>query len=267
MTEPSVPAVRLQLLGGFELRVDDAVVEVKPAPQRLMALLALAGAAVERTFAAEQLWPDASRERAQANLRTTVWRLRHVSCELVASSKTHVRLAAQVWVDVREGLAEVQRADPAAVLRTVGLEATLLADLLPDWYDDWLETERERIRQLRLAGLERCGEQLLAAGHPADGIQLGLRAAAIEPLRESAQRLVIRCHLAEGNLVEAVRQYQRFAALLGRELGAAPSARLTDLIHRPAPGGHGRRHPLCGDHESSGEDEHEGVPAVPAFVR
>jgi len=116
------------------------------------------------------------------------------------------------------------------VLRAPGSEATLLADLLPDWYDDWLETERERIRQLRLAELERNGERLLASGHAAEGIQLGLRAAALEPLRESAQRLVIRCHLAEGNLIEAIRQYERFAALLARELGAMPSARMADLI-------------------------------------
>ena len=251
MTKLPTPAVRLQLLGGFELRVDDDVVEVKPAPQRLLALLALAGAAVERTFAAWQLWPDASRERAQANLRTTVWRLRHVPCELVTSSKTHVRLAADVWVDIREGLTDVRRADPDVMLRTPGSEATLLADLLPDWYDDWLETERERIRQLRLAELERNGERLLASGHAADGIQLGLRAAALEPLRESAQRLVIRCHLAEGNLIEAIRQYEWFAALLSRELGATPSARMADLIrpfhaHHAGPAGGG----ACGDERS-----------------
>lgn len=226
------PAVRLHLLGGFELRVDGAVVEIKPAPQRLLAMLALAGAAVQRTFAAGQLWPDASRERGQANLRTTIWRLRTVPCELVRGSKTHVRLGAGVWVDVRDGLAGEGWDEPDLVLRGLRSETSLLADLLPDWYDDWLETERERIRQLRMAALERSGELLLARGHPAAGIQLGLRAVALEPLRESAQRLVIRCHLAEGNLIEAVRQYERFAAFLRRELGVDPSPRMAELLPR-----------------------------------
>lgn len=230
MTGPTTPAVRLHLLGGFELRVDDTPVEIKPAPQRLLAMLALAGAAVQRTFAAGQLWPDASRERGQANLRTTIWRLRTVPCELVRGSKTHVRLGTGVWVDVRDGLDSDDWDQPDGVLRGLRPESGLLADLLPDWYDDWLDTERERIRQLRLAALERSGEILLAQGRPAAGIQLGLRAVALEPLRESAQRLVIRCHLAEGNLVEAVRQYERFATVLARELGATPSPRMTSLL-------------------------------------
>lgn len=220
----------MRLLGGFELRVADATVEVKPGPQRLLALLALTGAPLDRTFAACQLWPEATRERAQANLRSTLWRLHDVPATLITASKTHLGLAAAVWVDVRQGLAELQRVDPDATADALHCEATLLADLLPDWYDDWLETERERIRQLRLAALERCAEGALATGRPAEGIQLGLRAAALEPLRESPHRVVIRCHLAEGNVVEAVRQYQRFAALLHRELNAAPSALMTRLL-------------------------------------
>ncbi|MFC3737712.1 AfsR/SARP family transcriptional regulator [Paractinoplanes deccanensis] len=225
MTGHEAPAARLHLLGGFELRVHGATVEIKPAPQRLLAMLALAGTTIQRGFAAGQLWPDASAERAQANLRTTMWRLRHVPCELVHGTKTHIRLGAEVWVDVREGLS-----DSGDVLRGPRSGTALLADLLPDWYDDWLDTERERIRQLRLAALERDGEVMLEAGHPADGIQLGLRAVALEPLRESAQRLVIRCHLAEGNLIEAVRQYERYAASLRRDLSAEPSPRMAELL-------------------------------------
>lgn len=221
--------MRLCLLGGFELRVNDIVVEIKPGPQRLLALVALAGCAVERTFAACQLWPDATRERAQANLRSTVWRLREAPAALLSASKTHLRLAAPLWVDVREGLAELRQADPDA-LGHVRYEATLLADLLPDWYDDWLETERERIRQLRLAGLELCGERMLAAGRCADAIQLSLRAVAMEPLRESPHRLVMRCHIAEGNVVEAIREYERFAALLDRELGEEPSGSMKNIL-------------------------------------
>ena len=172
VTGQSVSAVRLQLLGGFEFRVNNAIVDIKPAPQRLLAMLALSGAALQRTFAASQLWPDTSRERAQANLRTTIWRLRSVPGELVCSSKTHV-LGTDVWVDVRDGLDEAQWSDPNLLLRYLRSETTLLADLLPDWYDDWVETERERIRQLHLAGLERGGEVLLAAGEPAAGDPAG----------------------------------------------------------------------------------------------
>src|SRR5687767_5863079 len=126
MTTVCAPAVRLRLLDGFELRVDGDLVDVKPAGARLLALLALADAAVTRNFAACQLWPDASLERAQANLRSTVWRLRDMPGALLTATKTHIRLAAHVWVDVREGLREAQRADPDAPLDTVQWEAKLL---------------------------------------------------------------------------------------------------------------------------------------------
>lgn len=226
---PAVGTARLHLLGGFELQVDGMIVEVQPAGQRLLALLALADASVQRPFTAFQLWPDACADRAQANLRSTVWRLRRTPGELVVASKTHMRLSPDVWVDVRDGLAQAHDPDPDRAVEEVRWEGSLLADLLPDWYDDWLVTERERIRQLRLAGLERCGERLLDAGRAPDAIQVGLRAVAIEPLRESPHRLVIRCHLAEGNIVEAVRAYDRYAALLARELHATPSPRMSDL--------------------------------------
>jgi DNA-binding SARP family transcriptional activator len=53
----------------------------------------------------------------------------------------------------------------------------------------------------------------------------------VEPLRETAHRVVIRAHAAEGNLVEAHRQYRRFEDLLQRELGVAPSADIRALAH------------------------------------
>jgi hypothetical protein len=51
-----------------------------------------------------------------------------------------------------------------------------------------------------------------------------------EPLRESAHRAVIAVHLAEDNVVEAVRQYQRFRRLLYTELNVEPSHRLTGML-------------------------------------
>jgi DNA-binding SARP family transcriptional activator len=217
---PDPRSAELHLLGGFALRVEGRAVEVQPGAQRLLALLALADVAMERSFTAFRLWPDTGEERAKANLRSTVWRLRRAPGDLVRASKTHIGLARDVWVDVRHGLADDEgEGDP-----------TLHVELLPDWYDDWLVTERERIRQLHLHALEQRTDRLLDAGRHDEAIQLGLRASAMEPLRESPHHLVIRCHLAEGNLVEAVRQYHRYARLLDRELGAAPSPRMRALV-------------------------------------
>jgi DNA-binding SARP family transcriptional activator len=37
-------------------------------------------------------------------------------------------------------------------------------------------------------------------------------------------------HIAEGNMASALRHYQRYRALLHRELGVAPSPRMTRLV-------------------------------------
>jgi DNA-binding SARP family transcriptional activator len=226
----ATPRARLYLLGGFELRIDGELLDIQPVAQRLLALLALGNRALERSFVAFQLWPDTREERAKANLRSAVWRLRRGSVDVVESSKTQMRLAPWVWVDTCDGL---RAADPDARLASPGqhrLDATINAELLPDWYDEWLVPERERIRQLGLHTLEARGNQFLGEGRIDEAIQVGLRAIAMEPLRESPHRLVIRCHLAEGNLVEAVRQYDRYAELIGRELGALPSALICNLL-------------------------------------
>jgi DNA-binding SARP family transcriptional activator len=49
-------------------------------------------------------------------------------------------------------------------------------------------------------------------------------------LRESAHRALIRIHLAEGNTVEALRQYRLCRRVLHDQLGIEPTQQLLDLI-------------------------------------
>jgi DNA-binding SARP family transcriptional activator len=52
----------------------------------------------------------------------------------------------------------------------------------------------------------------------------------IEPYRESAQRVLIEIHIAEGNYATALRQYQRYRGMLQRELGIGPTPQLDRLV-------------------------------------
>jgi DNA-binding SARP family transcriptional activator len=105
-------------------------------------------------------------------------------------------------------------------------------ELLPDWYDDWVVIERERFRQARLHALEALCYGLARRGRYDKAIELGLTAVADEPLRESAHRAVMRAHLAEGNRVEALRQYQLCRRFLRERLGFEPSAETQRLGER-----------------------------------
>ena len=57
-----------------------------------------------------------------------------------------------------------------------------------------------------------------------------------EPLRESAYRVLVRVHLAEGDVAAAVHVYRQFRTRLRDELGLDPTDRLTRLVAHLAQG-------------------------------
>jgi DNA-binding SARP family transcriptional activator len=223
---------RLSLLGGFELHCAGRHVAVARGGQRLLALLALQGRPLERLWVAGTLWLDATEERAGASLRSALWRLPQPGgAAVVEASATHLRLAGDLAVDVRELAARARGLEAPAGRADPDPEPSSLAgDLLPDWYEDWVLLERERYRQLRLHALEALCARLTEAGRFGAAVQAGLAAVAGEPLRESAHRTLIRAHLAEGNPGEAVRQYHLYRRLPADELAIAPSAAIRGLV-------------------------------------
>lgn len=228
---------RLALIRDFELRVADDVVEVAPAAQRLIGFLALQGCRqVRRTYVSGTLWLDAPESRANASLRSAIWRSPVCNGEaLVCATNTHVWLRPDIEIDLQQATGHARRI--LALLSLDQASADLAGELTPfaddvlvGWYDDWVMAERERFRQLRLHVLDQFGELLLRAQHYSEAVQVGLVAVASEPLRESSHRLLVRAHLCQGNLAEALRQYRTYADLLARELGVRPSRAMEDLI-------------------------------------
>jgi DNA-binding SARP family transcriptional activator len=226
------PRARLDLLDGFALCLNGQRAMVSLTLQRLLAILALHEHPLQRTYVAGTLWGDYAERRSIANLRCALARLPRTAGRLVQVVGRQVSLSDWVSVDVRE-LSELSRRiidRDEHVLRVKGIQRLLAADLLPDWYEDWVVSEQERYRELRLHALEVLCEYLSAGDDHAAAVEAGLAAVAGEPLRESAQRVLIRAYLAEGNQAAAVRQYRRFSALLGHEMGLVPSQSLTGLL-------------------------------------
>jgi DNA-binding SARP family transcriptional activator len=223
---------RLELLDGFRLTVGGATVALPPGVQRLIAFLAIRERPLQRLFVAGSLWIESDEERANANLRSALWRLRHLGVPLVDATRTHLALATGVAVDLHETAARarrVLRSEPPLSLDELDADA-LGGELLPDWYDDWLLIERERFHQLRLHALEALCENLAAADAYGSAVEAGLACVAAEPLRESAHRALIRIHLSEGNSGEAIRAYRMYSKLALDELGLAPSEQMQRMV-------------------------------------
>jgi DNA-binding SARP family transcriptional activator len=240
----SPPAARVNLLNGFAVQLGGrgAGREVGDLPhgaQRLVAHLGLAGQRA-RSSVAGSLWPDVPEAQAHGSLRSTLWRIHKIAPGLIASRGGSLALAQGVDVDVHE----LDRWARRAVDRSVDIDdvrvrdANLRGDLLPGWYDDWVLLERERLRQLRMHTLEVVATRLSAAGRHGEAVEAAYAAIEAEPLRESAHRVLVRIHLAEGNVVEALRVFERFRALMTDELGVSPTRQMTDLVHGLCPGAH-----------------------------
>ena len=227
----------VRLLPDFALERDGERIEVAPSAQRVIGFLAVQSAPqARRGFVSAALWPDSPESRGQASLRSALWRGPVVDgAPVIRASPTRLWLDPAVDVDVRVAAA---RAKKLLGLRLAELgsidvlqEASAFGDdLLVGWYEEWADAERERFRQLRLHVLDRLGELLLQGEDYAGAVEVGLIALLSDSLRESAHRLLVRAHLGEGNLAEAVRQYRSYASLLARELGIRPSGAMEELI-------------------------------------
>lgn len=228
--------VYISLLGGFECVYAGARVVLPLGAQRLLALLALHNGGVHRAAAGERLWPDSTRHRAAANLRSALWRGKRVGdVTLIDRAGPRLRLASAVTVDLHELMARARHVmeptcrSPASSGWDAMVDA-LSSELLPDWSEDWLLLERERWDQVRLHTLEGLVKKLWAEEHYMAALQTALATIAIEPIRETAHRLVIEVHIAEGNTASALKHYQRYRRLLQRELGVVPSQRMDQLV-------------------------------------
>ncbi|MFD3587723.1 BTAD domain-containing putative transcriptional regulator [Streptomyces sp. NPDC058683] len=231
--------VGLRLFGAFRLEGANGSIAVPASAQRLLAYLGLHRRA-SRSVVAGTLWPEVAEEHALGSLRTVLWRLRRMRQPAVRSDGDSLCLADGVSVDVDDftraalRLAGSLQAPGEAPPPLVLLES---AELLPGWDEEWVHPERERLRQLRLHALESLSVRLTARGRYALALEAALRCVAIEPLRESAHCAVVAVHLAENNVVEAIRHYEAFRRLLREELGLEPSARLAGMFPCQVEGG------------------------------
>jgi DNA-binding SARP family transcriptional activator len=227
-----MPGPRLALLDGFELRDNGNTIPVSPSAQRVLAFVALHEQSVLRRYAASKLWLDSNEEHATSSLRSSLWRLRQSGYELIEVAGPRLRLSPDLTVDVREATAWSRTLlDGGAEIDVDGPDGDVhLGELLPDWYDDWVLFERERLRELRAYALESLCERLIASGCFAAAMRTVQAVVKLEPLRESAHRKLIRIHLAEGNQSEAVRAYRLYSGLLHDELGLSPSSKMEQVM-------------------------------------
>ena len=216
----------MRLLNAFELTLDGESIPLPLPAQRVVAFLALSDRPVQRSALAGTLWSDGTEPHALGSLRSALWRVRRRNLAIVRRpSNTRLELLPHVAVDVRLLVTWSQRqleggaTDPLDDMNRIRSPG----ELLPDWYDDWVILERERLREVRVRALEALCSRLTGAAAYAQASEAARAAIRDDPLRESAHRCLVRAHLAEGNNAEAIRSYRLFRHLLLDRIGLEPS--------------------------------------------
>jgi DNA-binding SARP family transcriptional activator len=228
----------LHLFGGPYITLSGQRKEVPEGSKRLLVFVAMRRVRVERSCAAGTLWPIGGELRAAGNLRSALWRLRRAGIDLIVADKWSLMLSDEVVVDLRimeewaaRLIAGTATRDDLEVMQW-HMDAL---DLLPGWYDDWALMERERVRQRLLHALEALCRALIDRGRYAEAVDVAMTAVSADPLRETAQCLLIEVHLAERNWREARRAFDFYREVLRAELGVEPGRPLLRLLQDSHP--------------------------------
>ena len=96
-------------------------------------------------------------------------------------------------------------------------------------YEEWLEAERARYRELARAAMARLLDRLLDGGALEDAVQTALRLLALDPLQESVHRTLMRLYARMGRRNVALRQYETCRKTIRRELDVEPEAATRQL--------------------------------------
>ena len=233
----------VRLLGGFEVRAGDGHPLAVPTrkAQALLAYLALTpGQTHPRDKLAALLWADAAPGVARNALRQTLFVLRKALGStdggmLLATGDAIALPPEAVQTDVAAFERAVSTGTPAGLEEAATLYGgDLLAGLgaeAPE-FEDWLMSERERLRELAIEALARRLAQQRAAGATDAAVQLALRLLALDPLQEAVHRTLMQLYARQGRRGAALRQYQVCVSVLQRELGAEPEGETKQLYQQ-----------------------------------
>ena len=242
------PLWRVEMLGTFRAEMDSLSIG-RFRTRRVGLLLAYLAFYPKRMHhrdeIAEMLWPDQDPDISRRNLRQALSSLRHhleppglPTGSILVVKQSNLQLSANlVSTDVAEFeqlLAKASTENPESVRRE-NLEKAIdlyKGELLPGFYEDWVQTERLRLADAHFYALRTLAELNGKAGREEDAIRYLRLAIAKEPLEEDLHLDLMRQYLKTGRPSSALRQFRELEQALDVQLGIKPNDMARKLAER-----------------------------------
>jgi DNA-binding SARP family transcriptional activator/predicted ATPase len=223
----------LRLFGGFEARLlaGRPLTLPRKKARALLAYLALRqGQPQPRDKVTALLWGDKEEEQARHSLRQAISTIKktlsHASPKsLVLEGDTIALAPSAVETDAVLFERFVAEGSPSALERATQLyrgEFLEGLDVKEEMFEEWLMTERERLRELALDASAKLLSHQLKNNLDEAAIQTALHLLHLDPLQESVHQILMRLYSKNGRRSAALMQYQRCIEVLQRELGVEP---------------------------------------------
>ncbi len=227
LAREAVPELQILLLGQGNVLTAGTPAKL-PKRATTLAMLAMValrrGQPVARDALAFNLFPDVDEAVAAKELRRYLWRAaralpaRAAEPLLIVDSETiRWNVAGAAFVDAIEF--ERLASDAATQAAAVDLYA---GDLLEDVYEDWIVTDRERLRTHYLQALHDLVAANRSARNNVAALGYARRFLITEPWREDVVRQAMAIHYALGDSSGALTEYELFAKRLRAEMGIDP---------------------------------------------
>jgi WD40 repeat protein/DNA-binding SARP family transcriptional activator len=244
--------LEISLLGGLTLKRGGLPVTALASrkAEALLVYLLCTGRAHAREVLADLLWDDRSQSQALANLRVLLTSLRQVLGPYVTITRQAVAFNPNnpYWLDVAEleqGVAAARTQSQGgslsheAAAQLAQALALYRGDFLLGFYlrdsqsfEEWLVTERERLRLKAFEALHDLVAGYLNLGEYPAGIEQAGRLLQLDSLQEEAHRQLMRLLVYSGQRNAALAQYDACRRILADELGVDPTPETTALYER-----------------------------------
>jgi TolB-like protein len=231
--DQSMAGLRIALLGGLAVAGDEPTTgaSLTRKAKALVAYLAMQGARGQsREKLAELLWGNSAESQARANLRQALSSIRKAlngvgSARLVTDGDQISLAGRDLELDVALFERLVAEATPDALKRAADLYKGDLLDgfsLKEDSFEAWARAERERLRHLACHALAQLIAHCEEVGDTERCLETAARLLALDPLRETAHRILMRAYAAQGRQASALKQFETCRDILYRELSIQP---------------------------------------------